>query len=141
MGPKADLHGSVLGEYHVHTARHKARIDRPASAIEGKTSANRTGVRQQADHGAREPQACSTPYGCSAIVRTMPNGARVDSAPFVEIQRRGRQEDVDGWHNVVRLGRYRMGAAFGIELQVSLRGGVDSLQAGLNLASRAGGKF
>ena len=119
MGPKADLHGSVLGEDHVHATRHKVRIDGPTRAIEGKSSADRTGVSQQADHGAREPQTCSTPYSCSAVVRTMPDGAPVDSATFVEVQRRGRQEDVDGGHDVVRLGRYRMGAAFGIELQVT----------------------
>ena len=141
MGPKADLHGSVLGEYHVHTTRHKVGINRPTRAIEGKSSANRTGVSQQGDHGAREPQTCPTPYSCSPVVRTLPRRGPVDSALFIEVQRRGRQEDVDGGHDVVRLGRYRMGAAFGIELQVTPRGGVDSLQAGLNLARRAGGKL
>ena len=65
----------------------------------------------------------------------------MDSATFIEVQRRGRQEDVDGGHDVVRLGRYGMGAAFGIELQVTRRIGLDSLQAGFNLASYAGGKL
>jgi hypothetical protein len=34
-----------------------------------------------------------------------------------------------------------MGAAFGVELQVAPRGGVDSLQAGFNPARRAVGKI
>jgi hypothetical protein len=34
-----------------------------------------------------------------------------------------------------------MGAAFGIELQMTPRSGIDPLQAGLNLAGRTLGKF
>ena len=140
MGAKADLHRSVLREDYVHAARHKVRIDGPTSAIEGKSSANRTGVSQQGDDGAREPQTGTTPYCCSPVIR-LPRRGPVDSTIPIEVQRCGRQKDLDGWHGVAALGRYRMGAAFGIEPQVTPRRGVDSLQAGLNLVTHAGGKF
>ena len=65
----------------------------------------------------------------------------MDSLSFVEIQRSSRQEDVDGGHDVVCLRRYGMGAAFGIELQVTRRISLDTLQAGFYLASYAGSKL
>ena len=40
-----------------------------------------------------------------------------------------------------KTGNVVMGTAFGIKLQVSLPGGFDSLQAGLNLTRRARGKL
>ena len=71
----------------------------------------------------------------------MSSRPRVKPAPFVEVKRRGRQEHVNGRHDVVRLGRHRMGAAFSVELQITSGRSVDSLQAGLNLARRTGGKL
>ena len=120
MGPEADLHRSIFGKSYVHAACHKVRIERPTSAIESKSSADWTGVSQQAGNRAYEPKACRTPYSGSTIVRSMPDTARMNSVPFVKVQRCGRQEDVNGRHDVIRFGRYRMGAAFGIKLQVCL---------------------
>ena len=119
MRTETNLHGGVLGEDHIHPTRHKMRVDRPSRTIERKSGADRTGMSQQAGDGAHESQTCSTPYGCSAIVRAVADSASMDSLSFVEIQRSGRQENVDCRHDVVRLGRYRMGAAFGVELQVT----------------------
>src|SRR5579872_6873059 len=56
--------------------------------------------------------------GCGAIVRTVPDGTPMKTSAVIEIQGSGRQEHIDGGHDVVCLGRHRMGAAFGIELQV-----------------------
>ena len=98
-------------------------------------------MSQQAGDGAHDSQTCSAPYGCAATVRAVADRASMNSLSFVEIQRSCRQENVDCRHDVVGFGRYRMGATFGVELQVTSRISVDSLQARLNRASGAGGKL
>src|ERR1039458_2765011 len=117
MRPEADFHRSVFGESYVHAACHKVGVNRPTRSIKGKSSADWTGVCQQAGDSAHESQACRTPYSGSTIVRSMPDTARMNSVPSVKVQRCGRQEDVNGGHDVIRFGRYSMGAAFRIELQ------------------------
>jgi len=142
MGSEADLHGSVLGKDHVYTSCDEVGINRPTRTIERKPSANRTGVSQQGNHGSREPKACPTPYSSPTVVRTaLPRRGAVDSSVPIKVQRCGRQEDFNGRHGIAPLGRYGMGAAFGIELQMTPRSGIDPLQAGLNLAGRTLGKF
>ena len=117
----------------------KCRIDGPTSAIESKTSADRAGASQHRSDGTREPQAKPTPYSCSGIITIMSGGTRVESLlPDVEVQRRSRQQYLEGGHDVVGLGGYGMGTAFRIKVQVTFGSSVDSLQAGLNLLRRTG---
>src|ERR1017187_8746476 len=131
MGSKADLHGSVLGEDDVVTARQDGGVNGPARSIKGEAGTDRPEVSHQADHAAYEPETRSASHRSSAKVGALGSPPLFDASMIMRVeavQRRGRQKDINGGSNELRLGSDGMGATLRVEFNVTARGGVNALK-------------
>ena len=143
MGSKTNLHGSVLGEDDVVAACHDVGVNRPARSIKGETGTDRAVVSHQADHAAYEPETRAASHNSSAHVGALGSPPFFDASMIMRVEaveRRGRQKDINGGSDVLRLGSDGMSATLRVEFHVSARSGVDTLKAGFNLLGRTRGR-